>query len=64
MNELTDAIRRLETLYHDAQRNGGPDCELRAILRLLRKAETEMEELYWSEDDILTLPDESPDPAA
>jgi hypothetical protein len=34
-SRLKQAIDRLEVLYWDALRNGGPDLELLAILRLL-----------------------------
>ncbi|HWG47713.1 MAG TPA: hypothetical protein VN688_33420 [Gemmataceae bacterium] len=43
MNHLEEAIHRVESLYWDCHRNGGPDVELLAILTLLKKAEMDLE---------------------
>jgi hypothetical protein len=36
--KLSEATRRLEYLYWDCHRNGGPDVEVLAILRLCEEA--------------------------
>jgi hypothetical protein len=36
--KLQQAINRLETLYWDLHRNGGPDLEVLAILRICEEA--------------------------
>ena len=57
--KLTEATQRLEYLYWDCHRNGGPDLEVLAILRLCEEAATDGE----PSDDETVYMDEHP-PAA
>jgi hypothetical protein len=62
--KLREATRRVEQLYWDCHRNGGPDLELLAILRLLEEAPVENDAGNPIDDEAIELTEEPPLPAA
>lgn len=57
--KLIEARDRLEVLYWDCHRNGGPDLELLAILRLVEEAAEDADEP--SEEDVCELAEQPED---
>jgi hypothetical protein len=49
--KFVQALRRLETLFWDCRRNGGPDVEVEAIRQLLAEAALDRME----EDDVIVI---------
>jgi hypothetical protein len=58
--KLQQAIGRLETLFWDLHRNGGPDLEVLAILRLCEESTTDAD--TPDDGELVRLDEQLPSP--